>query len=271
MLARRLPSILPSMSLDEALETTRIHSVAGMLPAGQSLLSRRPFRAPHHTISDAGLIGGGSSPRPGEVSLAHGGVLFLDELPEFRKNVLEVLRQPLEDGAVTISRAATSLSYPARFMLAAAMNPCPCGFYGDVGRTCHCAPPVVERYRARVSGPLLDRIDIHVEVPAVPYRELSIERSGETSDSIRDRVNRARERQLERFEGRPGVFANAHMAPRDLRRSCRISAQADAVLKTAIVKLGLSARAYHRVLKIARTIADLAGALDVGPAHVSEA
>jgi magnesium chelatase family protein len=182
-----------------------------------------------------------------------------------------VLRQPLEDGAVTIARAATSLSYPARFMLAAAMNPCPCGYHGDLGRACHCAPVGVERYRARVSGPLMDRIDIHIDVPAVSYRELSVERSGEPSEAIRARVNRARERQLERFQGRAGVFANAHMAPRDLRRSCRISDQADAVLKTAIAKLGLSARAYHRVLKIARTIADLAGAADVAAAHVGEA
>jgi magnesium chelatase family protein len=271
MLARRLPTILPQMTLDEALETTKIHSVAGMLPAGASLVTIRPFRAPHHTISDAGLIGGGSYPRPGEVSLAHGGVLFLDELPEFRKNVLEVLRQPMEDGAVSISRAATSLSYPARFMLAAAMNPCPCGYWGDPVRACTCAPTGVERYRARVSGPLLDRIDIHLEVPAVPYRDLANDRSGEPSPAIRDRVNRARIRQQERFAARPGIFANAHMTPRDLRRFCKVNAQADALLKTAIAKLHLSARAYHRILKIARTIADLVGAADIESAHVSEA
>ena len=271
MLARRLPTILPEMTLDEALETTKIHSVAGVLPPGASLVTVRPFRAPHHTISDAGLIGGGSYPRPGEVSLAHGGVLFLDELPEFRKNVLEVLRQPMEDGSVSISRAASSLCYPARFMLAAAMNPCPCGYWGDPVRACTCGTIGVERYLARVSGPLLDRIDIHLEVPAVPYRDLTTDRAGEPSATIRDRVNRARVRQQERFAKRPGVFANAHMTPRDLRRFCNVNAQADALLKTAIARLRLSARAYHRILKIARTIADLANAPDIEPTHVSEA
>jgi magnesium chelatase family protein len=271
MLARRLATILPEMTLEEALETTKIHSVAGVLPPGASLVTRRPFRAPHHTISDAGLIGGGSYPRPGEVSLAHGGVLFLDELPEFRKNVLEVLRQPLEDGAVTISRAAQSLSYPARFMLAAAMNPCPCGYWGDPGRTCTCGTSGVERYLARLSGPLLDRIDIHIEVPAVPYKELSTDRSGEPSAVIRDRVNRARTIQLERFARRPGIYANAHMTPKDLRTVCRVSDGADGLLKSAITRLRLSARAYHRILKIARTIADLAGAAEIQAAHVSEA
>ena len=271
MLARRLPTILPEMTLEEALETTKIHSVAGVLPVGASLVTVRPFRAPHHTISDAGLIGGGSYPRPGEVSLAHGGVLFLDELPEFRKNVLEVLRQPLEDGSVSISRAATSLCYPARFMLAAAMNPCPCGYYGDTVRSCTCAPMSVERYLARVSGPLLDRIDLHLEVPAVPYRDLTNDRSGEPSTAIRERVNRSRARQQDRFATRPGIFANAHMTPRDLRRFCRVNAQADALLKTAIARLRLSARAYHRILKIARTIADLVGAADIEVSHMSEA
>jgi magnesium chelatase family protein len=271
MLARRLPTILPEMTLDEALETTKIHSVAGVLPPGASLVTVRPFRAPHHTISDAGLIGGGSYPRPGEVSLAHGGDLFLDELPEFRKNVLEVLRKPLEDGSVSISRAASSLSYPARFMLAAAMNPCPCGYWGDTVRPCTCAPTQVERYRSRVSGPLMDRIDIHLEVPAVPYRDLSNERSGEPSAGIRARVNHARARQQERFASRRGIFANAHMTPRDLRKFCKVNAQADALLRTAIAKLKLSARAYHRILKIARTIADLADASDIAPVHVSEA
>jgi magnesium chelatase family protein len=271
MLARRLPTILPEMTLPEALETTKIHSVAGVLPAGAALVTTRPFRAPHHTISDAGLIGGGSYPRPGEVSLAHGGVLFLDELPEFRKNVLEVLRQPMEDGFVTISRAASSLCYPARLMLAAAMNPCPCGYWGDPGRTCTCGPLGVERYLARVSGPLLDRIDLHLEVPAVPYRELTLDRAGEPSEAIRARVNRARVLQQERFAQRPGVFANAHMTPRDLRRFSRVTDQADALLRTAIGKLRLSARAYHRVLKISRTIADLAGVAEIMPAHVSEA
>ena len=271
MLARRLPTILPGMSLAEALETTKIHSVAGMLPAGESLIAARPFRAPHHTISDAGLIGGGSYPRPGEVSLAHNGVLFLDELPEFRKNVLEVLRQPMEDGSVTLSRAAMTLSFPARVMLAAAMNPCPCGYFADPLRTCSCTAALVRHYLARVSGPLLDRIDLHLEVPAVRYRELSDERSGEPSAAIRERVARSREIQQERFALRRGVFANAHMAPRDIRACCRLSAAADAILRTAIARLGMSARAYHRVLKIARTIADLAGAAAIEPAHVGEA
>lgn len=271
MLARRVPTILPKMSLDEALETTKIHSVAGTLPLGESLVARRPFRAPHHTISDAGLIGGGTYPRPGEVSLAHGGVLFLDELPEFRKNVLEVLRQPMEDGVVTIARAAMSLSYPARFMLAAAMNPCPCGYFGDPQHNCSCGTAGVQRYMARVSGPLLDRIDIHLEVPAVKYQALAAQGASETSEAIRERVDRARVHQRERFAKRPGVYANAHMAPRDIRTYCRVSDGADALLRTAITRLGLSARAYHRILKIARTIADLDGAASLGPKHISEA
>ncbi len=271
MLARRLPTILPAMTLEEALETTKIHSVAGLLPPGESLIATRPFRSPHHTISDAGLIGGGSHPRPGEVSLAHHGVLFLDELPEFRKNVLEGLRQPMEDGAVTLSRAAVSLSYPSRFMLAAAMNPCPCGHHGDPQRACVCGPTVVQRYLARLSGPLLDRVDLHLEVPAVRWRELSDGQAGEPSEAIRARVERARQRQLERFMGRRGVFANAHMSARDVRGCCRLTEGADALLRTAVTRLGLSARAFHRVLKIARTVADLAGAAGIEPAHVSEA
>ena len=271
MLARRLPGILPAMTLDEALETTKVHSVAGTLAAGQSLTTARPFRAPHHTISDAGLIGGGSWPRPGEVSLAHGGVLFLDELPEFRRNVLEVMRQPMEDGTVTLSRAAMTLTFPARFMLAAAMNPCPCGHHGDSQRTCLCDQATVDRYLARVSGPLLDRIDIHLPVPAVPYRELSGERGEEPSEAIRQRVEEARGIQRARFRQRPGVHANAHMLPRDLRTHCRMSAAAEQLLRGAIQRLGLSARAYHRVLKIARTVADLAGAEELELSHVGEA
>ena len=271
MLARRLPTILPAMTLDEALETTRIHSVAGLLTGGRSLCTTRPFRAPHHTISDAGLIGGGSNPRPGEVSLAHGGVLFLDELPEFRKNVLEVLRQPLEDGIVTLSRAATSLTYPARLMLAAAMNPCPCGYSGDPTHNCRCDPIAVERYLGRVSGPLLDRIDIHLAVPAVPCAELAGEPSEEPSAAVRARVEEARQRQQARFREQPGLFANAHMASRDIRRYCRLSEPVESLLRTAITRLGLSARAYHRVLKLARTIADLAGAGEIGVPHISEA
>jgi len=271
MLARRLPSILPLASLDEALETTKIHSVAGLIHPGSSLVNTRPFRAPHHTISDAGMIGGGSFPRPGEVSLAHGGVLFLDELPEFRKNVLEVLRQPLEDGCVTISRARISLCYPAQFMLAAAMNPCPCGYFGDPERTCSCGDLGIEKYFSRISGPLLDRIDIHVEVPAVPFRDLSGDRSGESSGAIRERVSAARERQLRRFAKRNGVFANAHMGPRDIKRYCGVNSEATGLLQSAISRLKLSARAYHRILKIARTIADLSGSTEIVARHVSEA
>jgi len=271
MLARRLPSILPPMTLEEALETTKIHSVAGMLSPGQALVATRPFRAPHHTISDAGLIGGGSTPKPGEVSLAHHGVLFMDELPEFRRNVLEVMRQPLEDADVTISRAAVSLTYPARFMLAAAMNPCPCGYHGDAQRKCACPPLAVQRYLSRVSGPLLDRIDLHVEVPAVRYRELSDGRLGEASAVIRERVLRARDLQRDRFADRVGTYANAHMGARDIREFCRIDEAGDALLRTAVARLGFSARAYHRILKIARTLADLEAAPAIGSSHLAEA
>jgi len=271
MLASRLPTILPPLTFAEALETTKIHSIAGLLPAGQALVGQRPFRGPHTTVSDAGLIGGGSPPKPGEVSLAHNGVLFMDELPEFRRNVLESLRQPLEDGEVTLARATVSLTYPARFMLVAAMNPCPCGYYGDGQRACACSPQAVQRYLARVSGPLLDRIDLHVEVPAVQYRDLSDTRAGEPSAAIRERVTRAREVQRERFAGRPDIHANAHMAAREIREFCRVGEGGDALLRTAITRLGLSARAYHRILKIARTIADLDGAAEIGTAHVSEA
>jgi magnesium chelatase family protein len=271
MLARRLPSILPPLTLAEALETTKIHSVAGLLAAGESLVATRPFRAPHHTISDAGLIGGGSSPKPGEVSLAHHGVLFMDELPEFRRNVLEVMRQPLEDGDVTISRAAISLTYPSQFMLAAAMNPCPCGYFGDAQRKCNCPPQAVQRYLARVSGPLLDRIDIHIEVPTVPYRDLSDSRGAEPSAVIRDRVLGARERQRERFAGLIGVYANAHMRAREIRELCRIGDAGEALLRSAITRLGFSARAYHRILKISRTLADLDACMEIGTPHVAEA
>ncbi len=271
MLARRLPTILPSMTIDEALDTTKIHSVAGILENGRSLCILRPFRAPHHTISDAGLVGGGSIPRPGEVSLAHGGVLFLDELPEFRRNVLEVLRQPMEDGVVTLSRATVTLNFPARFMLAAAMNPCPCGYLGDAGHACRCSDIEVERYRSRISGPLLDRIDIHLEVPAVAYRDLVAAEPEEASATIRGRVEAARVRQRQRFHDRPGIHANAHMTARDLRRFCPLSAPVERLLREAVTRLGLSARAYHRVLKIGRTIADLAGAESLSTTHVSEA
>jgi magnesium chelatase family protein len=271
MLAQRIPGILPPLTFDEALETTKIHSVAGLITGGKSLVIGRPFRNPHTTISDAGLIGGGSNPRPGEVSLAHNGVLFLDELAEYRRNVLEVLRQPLEDSRVTISRAAMSLTYPSRFMLVAAMNPCPCGFHGDSQRRCTCAPTAVQKYLGRVSGPLLDRIDLHVEVPAVRYRDLTDTRAGESSERIRERVARARELQRARFAGRANIHANAHMAPNDVTHFCPVGAGSDALLQKAITRLGLSARAYHRVLKIARTIADLEGGGDITNAHIAEA
>ncbi|HEX3276205.1 MAG TPA: YifB family Mg chelatase-like AAA ATPase [Gemmatimonadales bacterium] len=271
MLARRLPTILPTLTLDEALETTKIHSVAGILDRSRSLCVLRPFRAPHHTISEAGLVGGGSVPRPGEVSLAHGGVLFLDELPEFRRNVLEVLRQPLEDGVVTLSRAAVNLTFPARFMLAAAMNPCACGYFGDPLHACRCSDLDVERYRSRVSGPLLDRIDIHLEVPAVLYPDLVAGSANEGSAAIRERVERARAVQRARFAGEDGVRANAHMAARHLRRFCRVGDAVEELLRQAVLRLGLSARAYHRILKIARTIADLDGADALDTGHVSEA
>jgi magnesium chelatase family protein len=271
MLAKRIPTILPPMSLEEAIETTRIHSVAGLLEDSRGLVGTRPFRSPHHTISDAGLIGGGAVPRPGEVSLGHHGVLFLDELPEFQRNVLEVMRQPLEEGSVTIARAAISVTFPARFMLAAAMNPCPCGFFGDSTRECRCSPPQIQRYVSKISGPLLDRIDIHIEVPAVKYKELRGDHAMEDSAAVRERVMRARQRQLERFAGDKNVFANAQMSTRLLRKFCEISAEGEKLLENAIMRLGLSARAHDRILKVARTIADLAGAPDIEPNHLSEA
>ncbi|MES2303975.1 MAG: YifB family Mg chelatase-like AAA ATPase [Gemmatimonadota bacterium] len=271
MLARRLPSILPSLTLSEALDVTRIHSVAGLLPPGQALVTRRPFRAPHHTVSYAGLIGGGAIPRPGEVSLAHHGVLFLDEVAELPPNVLEVLRQPLEDGHVTISRAAMTLGYPARFLFVAAMNPCPCGHAGDPTRACLCPPLTVQKYLSRISGPLLDRVDIHLNVPPVAYGDLTTRKPAESSATVRARVEAARVRQLERFRGLPGLYANAHMGPRELAKLVRIDAATEAVLKGAIERLGLSARAYHRVLKLARTLADLQQVDEIGPAQVAEA
>ncbi len=271
MLAKRIPTILPPMSLEEAIETTRIHSVAGLLESSRGLVGTRPFRSPHHTISDAGLIGGGAVPRPGEVSLGHHGVLFLDELPEFERNVLEVMRQPLEEGWVTIARAAISVTFPARFMLAAAMNPCPCGFFGDPTRECHCSPPQIQRYVSKISGPLLDRIDIHIEVPAVKYKELRGEHTAEASAGIRERVVRARRLQLERFAGEKKIYANAQMPPKLIRKSCAISPEGEKLLENAVTRLGLSARAHDRILKVARTIADLAGSPDIAPSHLSEA
>src|SRR5690242_1098272 len=269
MLARRLPTILPRMSLEEALETTKIHSVAGVLALGESLVARRPFRAPHHTISDAGMIGGGLVPRPGEVSLAHHGVLFLDELPEFRKNVLEVLRQPLEDRRITIARVLGTVTFPASVMLIAAMNPCPCGFFTDLQHECTCSPIVIQRYRSRISGPLLDRIDIHIEVPAVRYRELIDRSSGESSAAIRERVNRARGLQPARFQG-TALYCNAQMGARELQAFCAVDAAGERLLELAVNRLGLSARAYTRILKVARTIADLDDAGPIQPQHLSE-
>ncbi|MFQ5662836.1 MAG: YifB family Mg chelatase-like AAA ATPase [Terriglobia bacterium] len=270
MLAKRVPSILPPLTLDEAIQTTKIHSVAGLLKDGRGLVDLRPFRSPHHTISDAGLIGGGTIPRPGEVSLAHNGVLFLDELPEFQRNALEVLRQPLEDAVVTISRATTSLTFPARFVLVAAMNPCPCGFFNDPTRECRCTPPQIQRYVSKISGPLLDRIDIHIDVPAVRYQELRGPAPGEGSTAVRARVLAARQRQLERFEGKP-FYANAQMPSRLIRRYCEIDAPSDKLLEIAITRLGLSARAHDRILKVARTIADLDASEPITARHLSEA
>ena len=269
MLAQRLATILPPLTLEEAVEATRVHSVLGLM-RGRSLIATRPFRAPHHTISDAGMIGGGSIPRPGEVSLAHRGVLFLDELPEFRKNVLEVLRQPLEERRISIARASGSVSFPADIMLVAAMNPCPCGYLGDAQHRCSCTMQQIQRYRSRVSGPLLDRIDLHVEVRPVPYRELADASAGEPSAVLRARVHAARRVQLERLAGRR-LFCNAQMGAADVRRLAAIDAAAGQLLERAMQTLALSARAYTRILKVARTIADLAGAEQISAAHVAEA
>lgn len=271
MLARRLPSILPILELDEAIETTRIHSVAGQLAPDRPLLTLRPFRAPHHSISDAGLVGGGVIPRPGEVSLAHNGVLFLDESPEFKRPVLEGLRQPLEDGHVTLTRASGSLRYPARFMLVAAMNPCPCGYYGDRSRVCVCTVPQIRRYRAKLSGPLLDRLDIHLDVPPVPVRELRHDHPpAEGSAAIRERVLAARDRQRRRYRS-DGIYTNAQLKPRQIKRYCGLDAAAQDLLEQAMTRLRLSARAHGRILRVARTIADLAGTERIDQTHVAEA
>ena len=271
MLARRQPTILPDLSFEEALETTKIYSVCGLLPEDVSLISQRPFRAPHHTISDAGLIGGGNIPRPGEVSLAHNGVLFLDELPEFKKHVLEVLRQPLEDGLVTIARAASTLTFPGRFVLIASLNPCPCGFLGDSQHQCSCSPLQIKRYQDKLSGPLLDRIDIHLEVPAVAFQEVASKKDGESSQNIKERVTQARKIQNKRFNKRKGVFSNSQMSSRDLKKHCALDQPSLQLLEQGMEQLGLSARAYHRILKIARTIADLDKSTPITPAHIAEA
>lgn len=276
LLARALPGILPPLTIEEALDVTRIYSVADQLPPGTPLIRHRPFRAPHHTISHAGLVGGGNWPHPGEVSLAHRGVLFLDELPEFGMHVLEVLRQPLEDKVVTISRAQGSLTFPANFQLVAAMNPCPCGYYGDPVKPCTCSPAVVTKYQKRISGPLLDRIDIHVEVPRVEYEKLAQTRPGESSAAVRARVEAARERQRRRFAalsaetGRP-ITCNAEMRPAEIRKFCVLDETGQALMQAAMNQMQLSARAYHRVLKLARTIADLAGSESIQPHHLAEA
>jgi magnesium chelatase family protein len=271
MLARRLPSILPPLTLYESLETTKIHSVAGKLSTADALVTVRPFRSPHHTISDVALVGGGSNPQPGEISLAHNGVLFLDELPEFKRTVLEVMRQPLEERRITVSRAKFSVEYPANVMLVASMNPCPCGYYNHPEKECTCPPGAVQKYLGKISGPLLDRIDLHVEVTPVNFSELSSDRMAEKSDLIRERVIKAREMQTERFGNKPELHANAQMSPQMVRDICKINAAGQTLLKKAMEKLGLSARAYDRILKVSRTIADLAGSDEIKLEHLAEA
>jgi len=270
MLARRLATILPPLSPNESLETTRIYSAVGRLPPGEPLMATRPFRSPHHTISDAGMVGGGSVPAPGEISLAHHGVLFLDELPEFNRRSLEVLRQPLEEGRVTISRAMNSTTFPASFILVASMNPCPCGYMGDPKHVCGCSPVQIEKYMGRISGPLLDRIDMHIEVPAVPFAELSATGDGTTSGSMREQVFKARATQATRFGHGPGAV-NSRMTPRQLRKYCPLDLECHGLLQSAMEDLGLSARAHDRILRMARTIADLDGSQSIGTGHLSEA
>jgi len=270
MLAKRMPTVLPSLAAEESIETTRIYSALGKLPRGRPLLARRPFRAPHHTISNAGLVGGGSTPSPGEISLAHNGVLFLDELPEFNRQTLEVLRQPLEDGCVSISRALRSTDFPANFMLIASLNPCPCGYRNDARRDCHCSVPQIERYMSKISGPLLDRIDLHIEVPAVPFGELSAAADGTDSQSMRKQVMAARERQSERFAG-TSTRTNAQTTTRQLREQCPLSQACRSLLEESVDRMGLSARAHDKVIRVARTIADVEGEEEISVAHLSEA
>jgi len=271
MLAKRLPTILPPLSLQEALETTKIHSVAGKLPENSTLISKRPFRSPHHTISDVALVGGGGIPQPGEISLAHNGVLFLDELPEFKRTVLEVMRQPMEERRVTISRAKVAVDFPASFMLIASMNPCPCGYYNHPERECTCPPGTVQKYLNKISGPLLDRIDLHVEVTPVAFSELTGTKKGETSASIRDKVIIAREIQAKRYEGHAGIYCNAQISSKMLKDYCVISTSGHNLLKTAMEKLNLSARAYDRILKVSRTISDLSQSEEIKIEHLAEA
>ncbi len=270
MLAKRLPTVLPMLTAEESIETTRIYSAMGRLAAGEPLLARRPFRSPHHTISNAGLVGGGSTPTPGEISLAHNGVLFLDELPEFNRQTLEVLRQPLEDGNVTISRALTSTTFPADFVLIASLNPCPCGYRNDTRRNCHCSIPQIERYMAKISGPLLDRIDLHIEVPAVPFKELSAKSGGTSSTQMREQVLSARTIVQNRFLN-SSTRCNAHMSTREIREHCRLDETATNLLRSSIQEMGLSARAHDKILRVARTIADLEEKAEITHEHVSEA
>lgn len=271
MLAKRLPTILPPLSLHEALETTKIHSVAGKLPSNTSLISKRPFRSPHHTISDVALVGGGGNPQPGEISLSHHGVLFLDELPEFKRTVLEVMRQPMEERRVSISRAKVSIDFPANFMLIASMNPCPCGYFNHPEKDCSCSSMMVQRYLNKISGPLLDRIDLHVEVTPVPFNELSSDSKSENSESVRARVIKARQIQEERFKNHPGTYANAQMSSKLLKEICVLNTVSQTLLKAAMDRLNLSARAYDRILKVSRTIADLDGSETIKPEHLAEA
>jgi len=270
MLARRLPTIMPDIALEEALQTTKIHSISGLIPAHSPIIASRPFRTPHHTTSDVALVGGGQYPHPGEVSLAHNGVLFLDEFPEFNRNVLEALRQPLEDGVVTISRASGSLSFPARFMLVAAMNPCPCGYFSHPEKECRCSPYQIQKYRAKISGPLLDRIDIHVEVPALKFAEVSQKKDGEKSVDLRERINQTRLIQQGRFKGKK-YHCNSHMSTKDINTYCQIDEEAEELLRGAMEKLALSGRSYHKILKVSRTIADLAGEASIKSHHIAEA
>ena len=272
MLAKRIPGILPPLSLEESLETTKIHSVAGLLMDNEALVTIRPFRAPHHTISDAALVGGGVNKiRPGEISLSHHGVLFLDELPEFARNVLEVLRQPIEEKRICISRTKMTIEYPANFMLVCSMNPCPCGNFGNPYKECTCTPTMIQRYLSKISGPLLDRIDIHVEVPAVKYNELSSERVGEPSEKVRERVLNARQIQTERFSNSKNLYKNADMGSKDIRKFCKLDSASQDIMKMAMTKLNFSARGYDRIQKLARTIADLSGSEDIQAEHISEA
>jgi magnesium chelatase family protein len=270
MLARRIPTILPDLHFEEAIEVTNVFSVAGLLNSGETLIAARPFRSPHHTISDVGLVGGGQMPHPGEISLAHLGVLFLDELPEFKRNALEALRQPLEDGTITVTRSAVTVGFPARFMLVAAMNPCPCGYFGDRVRSCCCSAQQISRYQGKISGPLLDRIDLHIAVPSVKYRDLTGKEEGESSAAIKKRVDRARERQKQRFNG-AGILSNARMKEKQIRSFCPINEESHQLMEMAIEKMGFSARAMNRILKVSRTIADLEGTDQISPAHIAEA